>query len=311
MATRFALGAAAAWLAVPFSLLVPACRTSVVPADEQPAARLRAAAPAVDATAAASTAGESGFLGVVFAQTTVDLAAEFDGRLERVDVRTGDRVRRGARLAALDARSLQQDLQIAEAGLRAADAEREQAALELADMRARLERLTRLADLVSAEQAATGRYQAARAAARVQQTEAQAAERRARVDQLRDTIAEADIRAPFDGVVAARYLDPGATVARGAPILRLISADTLRLRFAVPEARVAEVAPGQRVVARVDASALTLAGTIASIAPDIDHALQMFIAEATLAVEPSVRSRISAGAIARVFLTPSAESDSR
>src|SRR6185312_8017940 len=62
-----------------------------------------------------------------------------------------------------------------------------------------------------------------------------------------------EIRAPFDGVITARNLHPGALVgpstgqSGGAPILQLSKVDRLRLTLAVPEADAQEITIGTPV----------------------------------------------------------------
>ena len=297
MTKRLAVGVSAVLLAGAVALLI-ATRHLPAPAVDSGVANI--SAPAVVATPESFEVPSPEFLGVVVAHTMVDLSAKFDSHLSAVQVQIGDSVRRGTRIATLDVRSVRQDLTMAEAGLRAAEAEHEQATLELADSRARLERLIRLGGLVSAEQVATGQYQTERAGARLAQVGAQIAERRARVDQLLETTRDADVRAPFDGVIAARYLDPGSTVARGAPIVRIISPDALWVRFAVPEARASEITVGQPIVARLESPAVALPGTVARVAPDIDNALQMFVVEAALTPGAAAQANVPAGAVARV-----------
>ena len=248
----------------------------------------------------AAQTSDLGFLGVVVSRTSVDFAAKFDSHLESVDVRPGDRVERGARLAMLDVRSAQQDLLMAEAALRTAEAEQQQTSLDVAEARARVDRLTRLTDLVSREQTATGHYQADLAETRLSRALAQVAERQARVDQLRETIRDADIRASFNGVVAARYLDPGSTVARGTPIVRVINPGALWLRFAVPESRAKEVGVGRRVTAQLQSPPRTVTAVVDRVTPEIDNALQMLVVEAAITGNATALTTISAGAAARV-----------
>jgi len=50
---------------------------------------------------------------------------------------------------------------------------------------------------------------------RLQTSVAEDAERHAQVDQLRETLSDAQIRAPFDGTIAARYVEPGTTPTSG------------------------------------------------------------------------------------------------
>lgn len=240
------------------------------------------------------------FLGVVLARQSVDVAAKLDGRIEQVHVQLGEMVPRNGLIATLDVRSVQKDLVIAEAALEAAEAEQDRVTLELAEVRERLERNRNLGDLVARESLAGSQYQEKIAAARVESTRAQVAERRARIEQLRETIADAALRAPFEGIVAARYLDPGAVVARGAPVVSLISSGDLWLRFAVPEDRAARLAAGQAVSVRLEAAPVQLQGTVQNVAPEVDPAARMVFVEATLETTESPGARIPSGAVARV-----------
>ena len=64
---------------------------------------------------------------------------------------------------------------------------------------------------------------------------------------LEHALAEAEIRAPFDGVVAARFFDPGALTRGGRPILRVISSSIPRVRFAIPEPQSSAISVGGTV----------------------------------------------------------------
>src|SRR5690606_7306222 len=75
-----------------------------------------------------------------------------------------------------------------------------------------------------------------------EQREAELATAKARLqeEQARAAILRADredtvVRAPFAGVVARRDVEPGAFVAVGASLLRLVARAPLRVRFRVPE----------------------------------------------------------------------------
>ncbi len=48
-------------------------------------------------------------------------------------------------------------------------------------------------------------------------------------------LAELSIRAPFAGLVAERYVDPGTSVERGDPLLQVIAPSLLRLEVMLPE----------------------------------------------------------------------------
>lgn len=249
------------------------------------------------------------FLGVILARITADIAPRFEGRLREVHVRLGDRVEAGALLAELDAPSLRFDLRVAEASLSAAGVDQARTQVELTEAREKLERRRTLAAeaLASREDLSSARYQEQLASKRLDATRAQIDERRAQVDRLRKDNSDTHITAPFAGVVAARYVDPGATVRPSTPILRLVNMDDLFVRFALPEARAATLTVGRSVHVYVGDARLDLPGVIDKIAPEIDAASHLVFMEARL--DPIVsKPLLLSGEEARVSL---AEAPSR
>jgi len=61
------------------------------------------------------------------------------------------------------------------------------------------------------------------------------------------------VRAPFDGHVVRRWLDPGATVQPGQPVISVFDPATLRVDANIEEKDLADVAVGDTVDIRVDA----------------------------------------------------------
>jgi RND family efflux transporter MFP subunit len=253
-----------------------------------------------DAARRAEQTDDTGFLGVVVALQSVELSAKFDGTLERLDVHVGDHVKGGALIARLDSRSVAQDLAIAEASLRVAEAEHDRLVIELKDASNRRARLHSIPELFAREQLEAADSQEAVAAARLRGSVAELAGKRARTNQLREMFRDAHIVAPFDGTVAARYVDPGTTVSRSTPIVRVISPTSLVIRFAVPEEQAAGAAVGRNVIVRVGSVNLTADGVIESVVPEIDAALRMVVIEARLTTNGGRTQTIPAGAIARV-----------
>src|SRR5262249_13202042 len=84
-----------------------------------------------------TSADEPAFIGVILAEESVDIRPRTDARVAMVHVRLGDRVRRGELLITLDLRKLKKDLNIAEAQLAAARADRQKIALDLEKARER------------------------------------------------------------------------------------------------------------------------------------------------------------------------------
>jgi RND family efflux transporter MFP subunit len=113
------------------------------------------------------------------------------------------------------------------------------------------------------------------------------------------------IRAPFDGVISTRNLNPGALVGPSAgqpgaqPIVRLVDQDRLRLVVPVPEAYIAGVEAGRQLRFTVPAyPGRTFAAPIARIAHDVDQGTR------TMAVELDVHNtdrRLTPGTFATVL----------
>src|SRR5690606_25827400 len=106
------------------------------------------------------------------------------------------------------------------------------------------------------------------------------------------------LRAPLAGQVVARAFDPGAQVPPGSPIITLISSER-DVRFAVPPARAAALAPGAEVAVRLGDAAWT--ASVTAVAPGVDTASQHVFAEASFA--PDVNAAIPAVGT-RVDVTP-------
>ncbi|WP_437305413.1 efflux RND transporter periplasmic adaptor subunit [Sorangium sp. So ce388] len=243
------------------------------------------------------------FLGVILARVSADIAPRFEGRLREVHVRLGDHLVAGQLIGTLDVPSLRFDLRRAEAELAAAEVDESRAEIELAEAQERLRRRRALADqaLASGEDLATTRYQEQIAATRLGSARAQIAERRAQVDRLRHDNTDARITAPFDGIVAARYLGPGESARPSTPVVRLISLRDPFVRFAVPERQARAMVVGQAVRVRVGEPHLELEGIIETVAPEIDAASHHVLVEAGLGpFDPELR--VLSGGVARVSL---------
>lgn len=235
------------------------------------------------------------FLGVIVAQRAVDLAPRVEARLAEVRVRLGNSVGRGDCVARLDVAPTRRELAVAQAALRGAQAEVERAGIELAAAQARVAKLEPVERYVAGKDLEEARYEEKLARARVTSAEAQVAERQAQMDLLGAAVAEADVQAPFDGRVAAVYAEAGSIVGPGRPIFRLVDVDKPWVRFAMPQREARAVASS-----RVDVSMeeFIMAATVHKVAPEVDPASGMVIAEATLD-ETSVK--VVPGTVVRVM----------
>ncbi len=184
----------------------------------------------------------------------VDVGTEISGTIETVLVDFNDTVRAGQVLARLDVERLsaavaQSRAAVSSARARLAEAEAtaEEAGLRLQ----RLERASALSEgrVVSEEELTVARAAMARADAGIATARAAIAEAEARLSSDAANLEKAIIRAPIDGIVLTRQVEPGQTVAASlqTPVLFTL-AETLarmQLNVAVDEADVGQVAPGQ------------------------------------------------------------------
>lgn len=218
-----------------------------------------------------------------------DISSFYAGRLLAVNVRVGSTVARGDVIARLDPVDAREQIAQARAQVSAAAAEAKRAKVEAQAAEADLARLEPLArdKLVSAQEldAQKARTEAARAA--VTAAGARGEEADARVRLLQKRIVESEIRAPFAGRVAERYVDPGAIVSAGARLVRLVDSGPLRVRFEVPEHDVPGLAVGATLRVSTKAAATEVPAKVTGIASEVSRERRVAIMEAQLDETPA------------------------
>ncbi len=276
-------------------------------ADPGPTGNGPPPAQVVDGGAASRPGIGEPFLGVVIPHETVNVSTRFDSRLEKLEVEVGQRVRSGQVLARLDTRSLRQDLAAAEASLQGSRAEEQAARLALSEARAKKARYYTPRSLElgvhSQEELDKVRYEESTANARLQAARAQTLQRRAEATELRQNLDDATLVAPFDGVVAAKLTSPGARLAAGQPVLKLLGTGGWKVRFAVPEDAARRLQPGGPVEVKAVQRGLALGGTVESVAPEVDSAARLVFATATFNQPPP--PEVSTGMVVHVRPGPS------
>lgn len=166
-----------------------------------------------------------GWDGVVEAVRRADLAAQTAGRVSTVAVDVNDRVRAGDVLLRITAVEQDAAANAARAQLRAAEASANEAE----------QNYRRFAALAEAQYVSKAQIDQARAArdSAVAARNAAAAMLAQAAQQSQYTV----VRAPFDGVVARRDVEPGETVAPGMPLLAVYAPEALRIEVAIPQTR--------------------------------------------------------------------------
>ncbi len=192
----------------------------------------------------------------------VEVGSELSGIVDQVFVDDNDEVKKGQVLARLDLSRLQDAVAKSRASLAAAEAQVLQAQATVAEARATLARYQRVAQLSggkvpSKSEMDTAEANLKRAEAIVASARASVAQARATLQSDETNLAKANIRSPIDGVVLARKVEPGQTVAASfqAPVLFTLAEDLskMELQVDVDEADVGQVKAGQKASFSVDA----------------------------------------------------------
>ena len=188
------------------------------------------------------------------------LHAKVTGYIATLTVDKGDAVKAGQVLATLEVPELEADIAKAKAEVKAAEIE----VKRLHEARAKSP------DLVLPQA--------------VDDAEAKLAIAKANQERSETLTQFASLRAPFDGIITARFADPGAlATANTTPLLEVTDLTTLRLQIPVTELETGLVAVGKPIKAQIDAAAPTpVEASISRIAYALDPATRTMLAEADL-----------------------------
>ena len=231
-----------------------------------------AVSPAPDGAAAQSAPIKSkrDATGIIVANRTVALSAKITGRIVKVGFEEGESAKMGQTLAIMDATELEADLDAAKASLGLATVERDYAQ----KVETRLLRLFKR-KTVSEDALDEAKYKTLAARARVRAAKADVARAGA-------ILSEAQLIAPFDGVVTERHAEVGQLTRPGETLFVLEDHDWLKFRTHVKERDIPFIELGQRVVVTIDAlDGARLNGKVTKIIPSGD-ASHTFVVEATL-----------------------------
>ena len=129
----------------------------------------------------------------------------------------------------------------------------------------------------------------------VRNREALVAERRAALQLAEQSLADATLRAPFDGAVRERHLSVGGYLDVGAPVATIVRMHPLRLRLAVPEREAGGVRVGQPVRLRPEGQDVAVGGTVVRLSPAVDESTRTLLVEAEV---PNAGGMLRPGAFA-------------
>ncbi|MEO1483609.1 MAG: efflux RND transporter periplasmic adaptor subunit [Myxococcota bacterium] len=200
------------------------------------------------------------FSGVARSRRSSALGFERPGRVRRVMVDDGDRVRAGQLLAELDRNQLLAARKRIEASLREVAA-----SVGLAELTAK--RIGALADdeFTSTQSSDEARFELARARARQDSLNAQLRE-------IDVSLGKTRLYAPFPGVVSKRLVDEGVVVSSGVPVVRFLEQSTKEAAIGVPASVAQRLQVGDR--AQVEVRGDPVDAILTAVVNDVDARTQ-------------------------------------
>ena len=297
---------------------------------------------------------ERSYSALVLPAQEVELSFRVSGRITELAVRSGQNVKKGDVIAELDKRDFQAEvtrlrsqLEQAEAqlaaltsGARAEDVAALEAAVAAveAEVQAARDQLSRSEQLFKRRVVSKAKVDQDKTAVRVAEAELEAKNQelikgkagaraedvaaqeaavrglRSNLQSLNDNLADATLRAPFDGIIATRAVDNFANVQAKEPVVRLQALTTPNLAFDVPAADVPPFAKAEKLELSVvldslpgttfeaqrsefstqaDAATQTYRGRVSIDNPDNEPILPGMTGVLTVAVSETYKSSLS------------------
>ncbi len=242
-----------------------------------PAGGERGAAAAVPVEVAPVTRREiSSFIetnGTLEAENEVDVVARVAGRIVELGVEEGVAVRRGQVMARIEDDEIRAQVEIARVGLKEAELNYERA------------QSLRREQLISAEE--------------FEQTENRFETARAELEGNQILLGYTVVRAPFDGLVVARYVDFAEQVANGTRLFRVSDFTPLLCPIQVPERELPKLAVAQSAFLQVEAwPGERFEARVLRLSPVVEAAS----GTVKVTLEVDARGKLRPGMFARVFL---------
>ncbi len=187
--------------------------------------------------------------GPLIVEHQVDVLSQRDGIVVKILAEPGKRLRAGDLLAQLDDRQLASDLEAARAKTRSIEYDLKNWEAEAKVLDSDYARAQKLweARIIPMEQLDHARYKAEGDQWDVKRVTELLANAHDTERSLELELDKTKIRAPFDGVVARRYVRDGQQVAKGDRLFWVTAEGPLRLRFTLPETSFGHLKSGQQL----------------------------------------------------------------
>ena len=222
------------------------------------------------------------FLGVLFYDRKSHVSSEVSGLIKKVEVREGDRVKKGDPLLSLDTEILDKDILLSRTRVEQIDLRIQQAG----------KNFERRKNIFTKDGISEKDYEDARYTWQDYVKEKQAAEIVLAILQIRKN--KSIITAPFDGVILNKNVDSGDWVQQGKELFTLGAADGLVVRVPISETVLQFVTQGEKVSVVITAFDKELTGTIDDFDPTADEKTKNVFLKVRIPHQTKVAENMSA-----------------
>ena len=252
------------------SLICLGCSDTKTVTQAAAPAPVAKAAPKIETPPAEFTAS-----GPIVVENQLDVSAQREGVVTRVLADVGRHVRRGEALALLDDRQTAADRDAAKAKVKSLEADVKGWEYETKVLEADLDRDEQMmkAQLITQQQLEHARYKVEADKFETERSRQNLINAQASLQSLQLELEKTRVTAPFDGVVARRYVRAGQKVAVGDRIFWVTAVAPLRIRFTLPERFAGHLQMGDSLaITSADVPAELHDAKIISVSPVVDPA---------------------------------------
>jgi RND family efflux transporter MFP subunit len=265
-------------------LLAAACSAHETAPNEADPTEARYEAPKAEAPKAPE------FTGVISSRVSKVIAADFDGKVVKLNIRNGQRVRTGDVVAELDTTELKAKLAQAKGSFDAAKGQRARAGAAYANAarQAKMERRLIISGASAPSALDNAKAQANQFGADGASAAGEMARTSAQIKELEGLLAKANVPAPIDGIVSIVKAREGENLSKAGQIARVFDPNQLVVRFAVPKKHLSLVKVGTPVELVTNEGRKVVPAQVAVIDQASDPTIDFTVFEAV--IDPNFRT---------------------
>ena len=193
--------------------------------------------------------GSHSFNGIAQAEKESNLSFKVSGNIRSLNVKVGDKVRKGQLLATLDASDLSIQADQANASLKGAEAQMKAAETSMKIAKSTYERIERLYESNSVSVAefdqAKSQYESAKSQYDASKTQVTSAGKQTQA--ASNQVSYTRLNAPFSGIINQQMIELNELCAAGSPVFKLSSDGNSEVNVGIPENYIGKIKKGQKV----------------------------------------------------------------